>query len=107
MTGTGRRSSVLHAVLIGHIGVQLAQSAQLFGADTLAGAAAAARAHIADDIDLYCLRHTFCTDLQRKGVPLNVAKEHMGHADITTTANIYTHSTPDVLETARSLIDSF
>ena len=62
---------------------------------------------LADDIDLYCLRHTFCTDLQRKGVPLNVAKELMGHADITTTANIYTHSTPDVLETARSLIDSF
>lgn len=59
-----------------------------------------------EDIDLYCLRHTFCTDLQRKGVPINVAKELMGHADITTTANIYTHSTPDVLEAARLLMDS-
>ena len=61
---------------------------------------------LADDIDLYCLRHTFCTDLQRKGVPINVAKELMGHADIATTANIYTHSTPDVLEAARDLMES-
>lgn len=61
---------------------------------------------LSDDIDLYCLRHTFCTDLQRKGVPINVAKELMGHADISTTANIYTHSTPDVLEAARLLMDS-
>lgn len=61
---------------------------------------------LAEDIDLYCLRHTFCTDLQRKGVPINVAKELMGHADISTTANIYTHSTPDVLEAARLLMDS-
>lgn len=61
---------------------------------------------LAEDLDLYCLRHTFCTDLQRKGVPINVAKELMGHADISTTANIYTHSTPDVLELARTLIDA-
>ena len=61
---------------------------------------------LAEDLDLYCLRHTFCTDLQRKGVPINVAKELMGHADISTTANIYTHSTPDVLEAARSLINA-
>lgn len=61
---------------------------------------------LAEDLDLYCLRHTFCTDLQRKGVPLNVAKVLMGHEDIATTANIYTHSTPDVLETARDLINA-
>lgn len=61
---------------------------------------------LAEDLDLYCLRHTFCTDLQRKGVPINVAKELMGHADISTTANIYTHSTPDVLEAARILMNA-
>ncbi len=61
---------------------------------------------LADDLDLYCLRHTFCTDLQKKGVPINVAKELMGHADISTTANIYTHSTTDALEAARILMDS-
>lgn len=49
------------------------------------------RSVVAPDLTPYCLRHTFCTDLQRAGVPLNVAKELMGHADIQTTANIYTH----------------
>ena len=46
---------------------------------------------VADDLVPYCLRHTFCTDLQKAGVPINVAKELMGHSDIQTTANIYTH----------------
>lgn len=49
------------------------------------------------DLTPYCLRHTFCTDLQRAGVPLNVAKELMGHADITVTANIYTHRDSQLL----------
>ena len=44
-----------------------------------------------DGLTPYCLRHTFCTDLQRAGVPINVAKELMGHSDISVTANIYTH----------------
>ena len=43
---------------------------------------------IAPDLTPYCLRHTFCTDLQRAGVPINVAKELMGHANISVTANI-------------------
>ena len=43
------------------------------------------------------LRHTFCTDLQRAGVPINVAKELMGHANISVTANIYTHRDQKVL----------
>lgn len=46
---------------------------------------------VAPDLTPYCLRHTFCTDLQKAGVPLNVAKELMGHSDIQMTANIYTH----------------
>ena len=52
---------------------------------------------IAPDLTPYCLRHTFCTDLQRAGVPINVAKELMGHANISVTANIYTHRDPKVL----------
>jgi integrase len=48
---------------------------------------------VADDLVPYCLRHTFCTDLQDAGVPINVAKELMGHTDIATTAKIYTHGT--------------
>lgn len=52
---------------------------------------------VAPDLTPYCLRHTFCTDLQRAGVPINVAKELMGHSDITVTANIYTHKDQSVL----------
>lgn len=47
---------------------------------------------IAPDLVLYCLRHTYCTDLQKKGVPLNIAKYLMGHSDISVTASIYTHT---------------
>lgn len=46
---------------------------------------------VSDDLVPYCLRHTFCTNLQRAGVPINIAKELMGHSDIAITANIYTH----------------
>lgn len=52
---------------------------------------------VADDLTAYCLRHTFCTDLQRAGIPINVAKELMGHSDISVTANIYTHRDQKVL----------
>mgnify|MGYP003292486025 CR=1 FL=1 len=43
------------------------------------------------DLTLYCLRHTFATDLQKADVPINVAKELLGHSSIEMTANIYTH----------------
>lgn len=54
----------------------------------------------------YCLRHTYCTDLQRAGVPLNVAKYLMGHSDISVTANIYTHTTEDVIRDAADKIEA-
>lgn len=46
---------------------------------------------LADDFVPYCLRHTYCTDLQRNGVDIRVAQKLMGHASIETTADIYTH----------------
>ena len=60
---------------------------------------------IAPDLSPYCLRHTFCTDLQCAGVPINVAKELMGHADIQTTANIYTHRNQGTLHSGIALLD--
>src|SRR5690606_8675389 len=33
----------------------------------------------------HCLRHTFCTELARAGVPIHVIKELAGHASIQTT----------------------
>lgn len=60
---------------------------------------------LAPDLTPYCLRHTFCTDLQRAGVPINVAKELMGHADIQTTANIYTHRDQSTLHGGMAQLD--
>jgi len=44
------------------------------------------------DLDMYCLRHTYCTNLQKAGVDMYTAKYLMGHESIETTAKIYTHS---------------
>lgn len=62
---------------------------------------------LADDLTCYCLRHTFCTDLQRAGVPLNIAKYLMGHKNIATTAKIYTHHTEDMTQAARESMNNF
>ena len=61
---------------------------------------------IAPDLTPYCLRHTFCTDLQRAEVPINVAKELMGHANISVTANIYTHRDQTVLHRNMEKLDA-
>lgn len=61
---------------------------------------------LAPDLVLYCLRHTYCTDLKRAGVPLKIAQYLMGHADIATTANIYTHSDEEDVKDAAFLINS-
>lgn len=59
---------------------------------------------IASDLVPYCLRHTYCTDLQDAGVPINVAKYLMGHSSIEVTAKIYTHTTEKVLkDTAKKI----
>jgi len=52
---------------------------------------------LADDFVPYCLRHTYCTDLQKAGVDIRTAQKLMGHADISTTANIYTHQDDETL----------
>lgn len=62
---------------------------------------------IAPDLTLYCLRHTFCTDLQRAGVAINVAKELMGHSSIAVTADIYTHRNQPLLHKNISRLDAF
>lgn len=62
---------------------------------------------VAEDLVLYCFRHTFCTDLQDAGVPINVAKELMGHSSVSTTAKIYTHSTKRTFDAALEAMDSF
>ncbi len=61
---------------------------------------------VAPDLVMYCLRHTYCTDLQDAGVPINIARELMGHSSIEITARIYTHHTEASLENARNMINA-
>lgn len=46
---------------------------------------------IPNDITPYSLRHTYCTDLAKRGVDIRIAQRLMGHSEIALTANIYTH----------------
>ena len=62
---------------------------------------------LAPDLEPYLLRHTFCTDCQAAGVPINVAKELMGHSDISVTAKIYTHMVDEVFEQNRKRLAEF
>lgn len=62
---------------------------------------------IAPDLSLYCMRHTYCTDLQAAGVPINVARDLMGHSDISLTAKIYTHMRDDIMDDAAEKIEAF
>lgn len=61
---------------------------------------------LADDLTPYCLRHTYCTNLQRYGVDIRTAQRLMGHSDITMTANIYTHVDMSQIILAADLMDS-
>ena len=61
---------------------------------------------LAPDLVPYCLRHTYCTDLARKGVDIRMAQKLMGHSDISLTANIYTNfDDSDVIKSAEILSD--
>lgn len=60
---------------------------------------------LAEDFTLYNLRHTYCTDLEKAGVPINIASRLMGHSNISITSKVYTHATVEAMEIARNLID--
>ena len=55
---------------------------------------------VAPDLTPYCLRHTYCTDLQKMGIDIRTAQYLMGHADIRMTANIYTHTDDETVVAA-------
>lgn len=62
---------------------------------------------LADDFVPYCLRHTYCTDLCKAGVDVRTAQRLMGHANISITADIYTHVDMDEIEKAGKLIEQY
>lgn len=60
--------------------------------------------NIDEDITPYYLRHTYCTMLAEKGVPLKAAQYLMGHSSIQMTANIYTHVTENLLQQSTDIL---
>lgn len=59
------------------------------------------------DFSLYDIRHTYCTNLERAGVPINIASRLMGHSDISLTSKIYTHASSEALEIARMHLEEY
>jgi len=62
---------------------------------------------LAPDLQLYCLRHTYCTHLLRAGVPINTAKYLMGHNDLRMVSKVYGHHTSDQTDKAQELLEAF
>lgn len=51
------------------------------------------------------LRHTFASELIAKGADIKTVSEILGHSDVSTTLNIYVHTSKDAYEKVRGLID--
>lgn len=62
---------------------------------------------LADDFVPYDLRHTYCTNLARAKVDIRTAQKLMGHANISITADIYTHVDTDDIIGAAELINRY
>ena len=62
---------------------------------------------LADDFVPYCLRHTYCTDLCKAGIDVRTAQKLMGHANISVTADIYTHVDINDIKKAADLIRAY
>jgi integrase len=61
---------------------------------------------IGNDLTAYNLRHTYATELVKKGVDIKTAQYLLGHSDIRVTMNIYAHVTDTMIETAREKINA-
>ena len=57
-----------------------------------------------DEACFHTFRHTTCSRLVQRGVPLTVVKSFMGHSEISTTMR-YAHLAPDSLDMAREALE--
>lgn len=57
------------------------------------------------NVNLHALRHTFATRLLEAGENLKVVQELLGHAKVSTTADIYSHVAPEVKKEAIQKIE--
>lgn len=62
---------------------------------------------LADDFVPYCFRHTYCTDLCKAGIDVRTAQRLMGHANISVTADIYTHVDINDIQKAGELLNEY
>ena len=58
-----------------------------------------------EDFHFHQLRHTFTSNLLSNGVAPKDVQELLGHADVSTTINIYAHATREAKHTSAKLLD--
>jgi len=64
------------------------------------------KAGLPKDLTVHSLRHTFATRLLEEGVSLKVVADLLGHEDISTTGNTYSHVHPKMKTAAANEINS-
>jgi len=60
---------------------------------------------ISMDVRPYYLRHTFCTDCEKAGIPVQVTARIMGHSSINITLRYYTHASRTVQQMALAALN--
>ena len=51
------------------------------------------------------LRHTYCSVMLAKNVPVNTVSKYMGHSDATITLKVYAHFIPDTIDSALDVLE--
>lgn len=59
------------------------------------------------DINFHALRHTFATRAPEAGMDIKVLSSILGHAQASTTLNLYAHALPDHKRKSMDKMDSF
>jgi integrase len=62
---------------------------------------------LAEDFQMYNLRHTYATDLRDAGVDITVAMYYMGHSTTEMLIKIYTHQTDHAFDDSREKMDAY
>lgn len=58
-----------------------------------------------EDFHFHMLRHTFTSNLLRGGASPKDVQELLGHADVSTTMNVYAHATREEKRSSARLLD--